>query len=89
MVYFLFFLGSIPVFHYSRKKKKMESNKVIANRILSKFVFKIIPMLNPDGVYKGTFRLDTLGQNLNRYYTDPSPVLHSSYIDTTTYYLCC
>jgi cytosolic carboxypeptidase protein 5 len=28
--------------------------------LLEKFVFKIIPILNPDGVYRGYFRLDTL-----------------------------
>ena len=34
-------------------------------------MFKVVPMLNPDGVYRGYYRLDTLGQNLNRYYTEP------------------
>ena len=58
----------------SLKNPQTNSNSYIANLILSKFVFKIIPMLNPDGVYKGNFRLDTLAQNLNRYYSNPSLV---------------
>ena len=40
------------------------------------FIFKIIPMLNPDGVIYGHYRSSLLGVDLNRRWKTPSSVLH-------------
>eukprot|EP01017_Pseudomicrothorax_dubius_P040566 TRINITY_DN6363_c0_g1_i3.p1 TRINITY_DN6363_c0_g1~~TRINITY_DN6363_c0_g1_i3.p1 ORF type:complete len:621 (+),score=109.23 TRINITY_DN6363_c0_g1_i3:58-1920(+) len=42
------------------------------------FVFVIVPILNPDGVYRGNYRTDTYGLNLNRFYISPSLTEHPS-----------
>ena len=39
-----------------------------AKALLKNFVFLIVPCLNPDGVFHGTYRMDTMGHNLNRFY---------------------
>ncbi len=39
-----------------------------AQQLLKRFTFKIVPMINPDGVYRGYFRLDIHSNNLNRLY---------------------
>jgi murein tripeptide amidase MpaA len=40
-----------------------------SNLLLKYFVFLVVPLVNPDGVYHGTYRMDTLGHNLNRFYS--------------------
>ena len=40
------------------------------------FIFKIVPMLNPDGVINGNYRCNILGVDLNRRWTNPSKLLH-------------
>ena len=35
------------------------------------FVFMVVPMLNPEGVFLGNYRMDSRGRNLNRLFTSP------------------
>jgi murein tripeptide amidase MpaA len=42
------------------------------------FVFLLVPMLNPDGVYHGHYRMDIYNQNLNRFYLNPDPIKQPS-----------
>ena len=46
-----------------------------AKILMRNFVFKFVPCLNPDGVYRGYYRHDTHNQNLNRFYRNPDPKL--------------
>ncbi|KAI9203489.1 uncharacterized protein BJ171DRAFT_568913 [Polychytrium aggregatum] len=56
-----------------------------AKLLRSMFVFKIVPMLNPDGVRLGCYRGDGRAVNLNRVYDDPDPVLHPTIHATKQY----
>jgi len=47
-----------------------------AQLLRDNFVFKIIPMLNPDGVINGNYRCALCGGDLNRRWKTPSKILH-------------
>ena len=42
-----------------------------AKLLREKFIFKIIPMLNPDGVVNGNYRCSLAGCDLNRRWKNP------------------
>ena len=46
------------------------SNDISAKNLRNNFIFKIIPMLNPDGVRRGNFRMNILGKDLNRMWVE-------------------
>ena len=54
--------GEVPSSHVLNGLIKflVMENDESAKRLRDNFVFKIIPCLNPDGVYRGYFRNDTL-----------------------------
>ena len=44
--------------------------------LLSHYIIKLVPMINVDGVIMGNSRASLVGVDLNRRWTDPSPLLH-------------
>jgi len=53
-----------------------------ANQLRNKFIFKIVPMLNPDGVINGSHRCSLLGVDMNRQWLNPQPHLFPSLYHT-------
>ncbi len=65
--------GETPGQHMMNGILKLLTDEIDKNAILLRknFIFKIIPMINVDGVSIGHYRLDTFGYNLNRCYLNP------------------
>lgn len=69
--------GEVPAQHTWRGMFNllMDKNDLRAKELRRRYVIKMIPMLNPDGVFHGHFRMDQHGQNLNRYYSNPDSTM--------------
>ncbi|XP_067846350.1 cytosolic carboxypeptidase 6 isoform X4 [Heptranchias perlo] len=52
------------------------SQHSVAKVLRDVLVFKIVPMLNPDGVFLGNYRCSLMGFDLNRHWQDPSAWAH-------------
>jgi hypothetical protein len=52
--------------------KFLTSNDTRAVLLRKNFIFKIIPIINTDGVYRGYYRYDTNSLNMNRHYSNPN-----------------
>ncbi|XP_071096549.1 cytosolic carboxypeptidase 1-like [Haliotis cracherodii] len=53
-----------------------------AQQLREKFIFKIVPMLNPDGVINGNHRCSLVAEDLNRRWQHPCPQLHPTIYHT-------
>lgn len=53
-----------------------DENSEEAEILRQNYVFKIIPMMNPDGVINGNYRCSLAGCDLNRRWKAPSKCLH-------------
>ena len=54
----------------------------IAKYLRKKYIFKIIPMLNPDGVVNGNFRANLKGKDLNRQWKEPTSIISPTILAT-------
>ncbi|XP_059192421.1 cytosolic carboxypeptidase 1 isoform X2 [Centropristis striata] len=54
----------------------------LAASLREAYIFKIVPMLNPDGVVNGNHRCSLSGEDLNRQWQNPNPELHPTIYHT-------
>uniref|UniRef100_A0A8C5EM48 Cytosolic carboxypeptidase 1 n=1 Tax=Gouania willdenowi TaxID=441366 RepID=A0A8C5EM48_GOUWI len=57
-------------------------SSLLAVSLREAFIFKIVPMLNPDGVINGNHRCSLSGEDLNRQWQSPHPELHPTIYHT-------
>ena len=60
----------------------LTGNSPEAKALRDHFVFKIIPILNPDGVINGNYRCSLAGCDLNRRWKTPNRHLHPTIYHT-------
>jgi murein tripeptide amidase MpaA len=57
----------------------LTGNSEGAQKLRKQFVFKIVPMLNPDGVIMGNYRTGLAGVDLNRKWKSPGSYYYLYY----------
>ena len=55
----------------------LDKTNILSKLLRKFFVFKIVPIINVDGVYRGFYRYDTNSFNMNRHYINPNPKILS------------
>ncbi|XP_078456197.1 cytosolic carboxypeptidase 1 isoform X3 [Lampetra fluviatilis] len=58
------------------------SDDPLAQSLRESYIFKIVPMLNADGVINGSYRCSLGGEDLNRQWSSPDPELHPTIFHT-------
>lgn len=60
------------------------SDHPVAKYILDHCIVRIVPMINIDGVVEGSYRVSLMGQDLNRIWANPNPVMQPVVYKTKT-----